>query len=149
MHGGAADDFAGITPQLTVPDADAAVRFYRAVFGADELLRNNTADGRVMHCELLVAGGRMFLHDIAGRDEGSGAPVVLHLYVPDVDAIYAAALAEGAEALQEPQDTFWGDRYAMIRDPFGHTWSLGQRLEDLSVAEQVERGERWAAGPNP
>jgi PhnB protein len=122
------------------------VRFYRNAFGADELLRTRTADGRVMHRELLVAGGRMFLHDITDHDgDTAGSSVVLHLYVPDVDAAFATALAEGAEALLEPQDTFWGDRYAMIRDPFGHRWSLGQRVEDLSVDEQEERANRWAA----
>lgn len=147
----AEDEFPGVTPQLTVSDTDAAVRFYRAVFGADELLRNHGPDGRVMHCELLIGGGRLLLHDEFPEHGGKspqslgGTPVVLHMYVPDVDAVFAAALAGGAEELMAPQDAFWGDRYAMVRDPFGHHWSLAQRAADPSVAELEERADRWTA----
>ncbi|WP_409495951.1 VOC family protein [Amycolatopsis sp. cmx-11-12] len=160
MTGWAADEeFAGVTPQLTVADTAAAVRFYTAVFGADELLRNHASDGRVMHCELLVGGGRLLLHDEfpehgAGRGPIAlgGTSVVLHLYVADVDAVFAAALAEGATELMAPQEAFWGDRYAMIEDPFGHRWSVAQRAADPSVAELQERADRWAednAGVSP
>lgn len=141
-----------MTPQLTVADTDAAVRFYRDVFGADELLRNHGPDGRVMHCELLINGGRLLVHDeFVEQDRNrsphslGGTPVVLHMYVDDVDGVFAAALAAGAEELMAPQDSFWGDRYAMLRDPFGHQWSLAVRREDLSVAELEARGDHWAA----
>ncbi|RZQ65973.1 VOC family protein [Amycolatopsis suaedae] len=146
------DEFAGVTPQLTVSDTDAAVRFYTAAFGADELLRNHDPDGRVMHCELLVGGGRVLVHDefpergSVGPRALGGTPVVLHLYVADVDAVFAAAVEAGAKALMEPQDAFWGDRYAMVEDPFGHHWSMAHRLADPSVAELEERADRWAAG---
>jgi PhnB protein len=148
---GSYDEFAGVTPQLTVSDTDAAVRFYRAAFGADELLRNHAPDGRVMHCELLIAGGRLLLHDEfpehGGRTPRSsqGTSVVLHLSVSDVDAVFAAALAAGATELMAPQEAFWGDRYAMIEDPFGHHWSVAQRKADPSVAELEEWADQWAA----
>jgi PhnB protein len=148
---GSYDEFAGVTPQLTVSDADAAVRFYRAAFGADELLRNHAPDGRVMHCELLIAGGRLLLHDEFPEHGGcaprssQGTSVVLHLYVSDVDAVFAAALAAGATELMAPQEAFWGDRYAMIEDPFGHRWSVAQRTADPSVAELAERADLWVA----
>jgi PhnB protein len=146
------EEFPGVTPQLTVADTDAAVSFYRAAFGADELLRNHGPDGRVIHCELLVNGGRLLVHDEFAEQDGNrspvslgGTPIVLHLYVSDVDGMFAAALAAGAEELMAPQDAFWGDRYAMLRDPFGHQWSLGMRREDLSVAELEARSDEWAA----
>lgn len=173
------DEFRGITPHLTVPDTDAAVGFYRAAFGADELLRNADADGRVFHCELLINGGRLLLHDDLGgaraapsdvaptdgtptdgtptdmasgetsRDGAperfGGSPVVLHLDVADVDATFAAAIAAGASVDQEPEDTFWGDRYAQLTDPSGHRWSLGTRKQELSVAEHEARADAWSA----
>jgi PhnB protein len=150
MTGGVPTEFPGVTPQLTVPDTDTAVRFYHEVFGADELLRNHGPDGRVMHCELLVNGGRLLLHD-EFPDNGhrsprslGGTPVTLHLYVADVDESFTTAVAGGAEPLMPPTDTFWGDRYAIVRDPFGHRWSLATQHEDLSTAELQERADRWA-----
>jgi PhnB protein len=144
-------EFPGVTPQLTVPDTDAAVRFYRAAFGADELLRTNAPDGRVMHCELLVNGGRLLVHDefpeMGDHAPGTlgGSPVMLHLYVPDVDAAYDTALAAGASELLAPTDAFWGDRYAQVTDPAGHRWSLATQQEDLSADDVTARGEAWTA----
>jgi PhnB protein len=145
-------EFPGVTPQLIVADSDRAVRFYREVFGADELVRNHAPDGRVMHCELLIFGGRLLLHDefpesgLHGPPAVGGTAVTLHLYVPDVDALFATAVAAGAEPVMEPADAFWGDRYAIVRDPFGHRWSLATQQEDLSAAELEDRSDRWASG---
>jgi PhnB protein len=150
MTGGVPTEFPGVTPQLTVPDTAAAVRFYRQAFGADELLHNRAPDGRVMHCELLINGGRLLLHD-EFPDHGHHSPlslggtcVTLHLYVADVDASFTTAVAAGAEPLMPPEDAFWGDRYAIVRDPFGHRWSMATQREDLSAAELEERADRWA-----
>ena len=149
------NEFPGVTPQLTVHDAAAAVRLYHDAFGADELVRNLGPDGRLMHCELLVNGGRLLLHDdySPGRDGDPlalhGTPVVLHLYVPDVDAAYARALRAGCTPVREPHDAFWGDRYATLRDPFGHLWSLATPREDLSIAELEERGDAWSRDAPP
>lgn len=143
-------EFPGVTPQLVVAGANDAVRFYQRVFGADELVRNQAPDGRVMHCELLLNGGRVLLHDefpesgLYGPLAVGGIPVTLHLYVPDVDGLFAAAVAAGAEPLMAPTDAFWGDRYAIVRDPFGHRWSLATQQEDLSAAELEDRADRWA-----
>jgi PhnB protein len=73
--------------------------------------------------------------------------VRLHLSVPDVDLVYARAIAAGATSLAEPNDAFWGDRYAMIRDPSGHIWSLGRGHEDLTVAELEDRADAWSRRP--
>lgn len=147
------EEYAGITPHLTVPSTDAAVAFYKQAFGADELIRNTGDDGRVFHCELLVGGGRMLLHDDFSDGETpealGGSPVTLHMYVPDVDAAYRRCVEAGAESLSPPEDAFWGDRYAQIKDPAGHLWSLGARNHDLSIAEQEARADEWSRGQQP
>jgi PhnB protein len=148
---GVDDEFPGVTPQLTVADTDAAVRFYRAVFDADELLRNHDPPGRVMHCELLLGAGRLLLHDEIPEDDTfspvtvGSTSVVLHVYVSDVDAVHANALAHNATELMAPQDTFWGERYAQFRDPFGHQWSIARRNQHVSVAELEERADNWSS----
>lgn len=144
-------EFPGPTPQLIVDDAERAVRFYREAFGADELVRNAAPDGRIMHCELLVFGGRLLVCDDFDEDPASsprrlgGTSVRLHLYVSDVDDTYAKAMAAGAESVAEPADAFWGDRYAIIRDPSDHQWSLATPNEDLSVSDLEGRADAWSA----
>lgn len=143
-------EFPGPTPQIAVSDAARAVHFYRDAFDADELVRNQAPDGRIMHCELLILGGRLIVVDdfeadpISAPTRLGGTTVRLHLYVSDVDEVYAHAVAAGATAVAEPADTFWGDRYAMLRDPFGHLWSLATVREDLTVAELENRADAWS-----
>jgi PhnB protein len=143
-------EFPGPTPQLVVDDAERAIGFYREAFGADELVRNHAPDGRVMHCELLMFGGRILVADDFDADPVSspgrlgGSTVRLHLYVPDVETVYAKALEAGARSVMAPQDAFWGDRYAMVQDPCGHYWSIATPQEDLTVAELEERGDDWS-----
>lgn len=144
-------EFPGATPQLVVSDAAGAIEFYRAAFGADELVRNLAPDGRIMHCELLLFGGRLLVVDDFADDPAcaplrlGGTTVRLHLYVPSTDEVYQRAIAAGAGGLSEPADAFWGDRYAMVRDPFGHLWSIGTVREDLSAAELRSRADSWSA----
>lgn len=148
-----AAEFPGLTPHIVVADAENAIRFYRKAFGADELLRNRAPDGRIMHCELLVFGGRLFIAGDFDADPVSaparlgGTTVRLHVCVPDVDEVYAQALAAGATGLAEPDDPFWGGRYAMIRDPSGHVWSFGSGHEDLTIAELEDRADTWSQRP--
>jgi PhnB protein len=144
-------EFPGPTPQLVVSDAAQAIAFYRTAFGADELVRNAAPDGRIMHCELLIRGGRLLVIDDFEPDTLSsptalgGTTVRLHLYVPDADAAYRRAVDAGAESLMAPTDAFWGDRYAIVRDPYGHQWSIATPNEDLSVSELEARGDEWSA----
>ncbi len=124
-----------VTPHLTVSDAKAAILFYQQAFDAHETLRMDAEDGkRLMHAALALNGGVVMLCDdfpefnngrrkAPGPDGGTG--VTIHLSVPDVDAVVARAVAAGAKTLMEPADMFWGERYAQVRDPFGHEWSLG------------------------
>ena len=143
-------EFPGPTPQIVVDDAESAIRFYGTVFAADELVRNLAPDGRVMHCELLMYGGRILVIDDFEEDEVAapkrlgGSTVRLHVYVPDADAVYERAVSAGATSLMAPCDAFWGDRYAIVRDPYGHHWSIATQREDLSVSELEERGDGWS-----
>jgi len=143
------EEFRGVTPHLVVPDAEAAIAFYVNAFGADVFHKAYGPDGRVWHVELLVAGGRLLLvepYPEMGIDvPGDRTSVMLHMYVPDVDAAYATALAAGAKSLMEPWDSFWGDRYCQVADPAVHRWAIATKTEDLSVDETHERGDAYTA----
>ena len=146
----APDEFQSITPQLVVRGAAQAIDFYRRAFGASELLRNAAPDGeRIMHAELLLGGSRFLVHDefpdegVLGPAALGGTPVTLHLYVRDAEATFRRAVDAGAEVVMPLQDAFWGDRYGILRDPFGHRWSVASRLEDLSPADLKTRAAEW------
>jgi uncharacterized glyoxalase superfamily protein PhnB len=145
------EDFHTITPHLVVRGVERAVRFYHAAFGAHELLRNLAPDGTtIMHSELLLGDSRFLVNDempdwgVLSPEALGGTPVSLHLYVDDVDAFFQRAVDAGAEVLMPVQDTFWGDRYGIVRDPFGHRWSVGSRIEDLSPQELRRRAAEWS-----
>ena len=122
----------GVTPHLSIPDrrASEAVDFYTAAFGARELARMPGADGRLMHAHLAVNGGSLMLHDEFPEHVGPDHPtgpyngVTLHLQVADADAVWKAALDAGAHVEMALEDQFWGDRYGVLKDPFGHRWSI-------------------------
>lgn len=126
----------GLTPHLAIRDRRAAeaIAFYVAAFGATELSRMPADDGeRLMHAHLLVNGASLMLADefpeyCGGAASTPPAGVTLHLQVDDADAWWARALDAGATSTMELADAFWGDRYGQLRDPFGHSWSIGQTL---------------------
>ena len=124
-----------VSPYLTIRDAAAAIDFYRLVFGAEETGRHLTEDGRrIMHATVTINGGVVMLADeIPGQDawpspqtlNGTTVSVsLLFAKAADVDETYRRALGNGAQSDMEPQDPFWGGRFAMLRDPFGHRWML-------------------------
>jgi PhnB protein len=123
----------GLTPYLTIGGGrgEEASAFYAKAFGAEEIFRTLADDGkRLLHCRLSINGDIvMFSDDFPEMRGGGPAPapvgVVLHLQVDDADAWAKRAADAGAEILMPVQDMFWGDRYGHLRDPFGHTWSLG------------------------
>lgn len=129
------DAVPGPIPHLCVADGAAAIDFYRQAFAAQELARHPAEDGRrVLHAVLGLQGGIFYLCDHFPEFEsgnappGAASPVTIHINVDDVDAVFARAIATGATALLQPMDAFWGDRYAKLRDPFGHVWSLAHPL---------------------
>ena len=146
------EDFRTITPHLVVRGVARAVEFYRKAFGAEELYRNLGPDGvSVMHSELLLGDSRFFVNDefpehgVLAPDGEYGTGVTLHLYVPDVDAFHARAVAAGVEILLPLDNYFWGDRYFILKDPFGHRWSVASRIEDLSPEQIHERAKAFVA----
>ena len=125
----------GITPHLTIRDRKAAdaIDFYKKAFGAEELMRHPTDDGRLMHASLKINGGYLMLNDdfpehMGGPSE-QPASFVLHLNVPDADASWKRALDAGAEVRLELADQFWGDRYGQVKDPYGFIWSIGAPIK--------------------
>ena len=146
------EDFHTITPHLVVRGVVKAVEFYEQAFGASELYRNLAPDGvSVMHSEMLLGSSRFFVNDefpeygVLSPKSLNGSPVTLHLYVEDVDSFFEHAVEAGAEIVMPLADAFWGDRYGILVDPFGHRWSVASRIEDLSPDETHERAKAWAS----
>jgi uncharacterized glyoxalase superfamily protein PhnB len=133
-----------VVPYLRVKGAARAIDFYTRALGAREVMRMPGPDDRLMHAELAVAGGVVYLSDeFPELGGGSGAPngsVTIHLNVPDCDALYRQATAAGATPMMPPADMFWGDRFAKVKDPFGHEWSISTTTEQLTPEEMNRRG---------
>jgi PhnB protein len=130
-----------LTPYLIVRDGARAIDFYAAAFGAKELFRLADKNGKVGHAELELGDSRFMLADefpdfgaLAPPSVG-GTPVCLHVYVADVDAAFARAVAAGATELRAVADQFYGERRGMLADPFGHKWSLATAVRDVSPEE--------------
>ena len=122
----------GLTPHLTIRDRRAAeaIDFYRTAFGAEELMRHASDDGRLMHAHLTINGSSLMMHDDFPEHGGASpaaepAGVMLHLQVDDADGWWRRAVDAGATVTMELADQFWGDRYGQLQDPFGHRWSIG------------------------
>jgi len=114
-----------VIPYLSVSDAPKAIAFYAAALGAVEKVRLPGQGGKVMHAELELPGGAVFLSDMGGAATPSGVAVALTLDAPaEVDAAAARMAGAGATIHAGPLDAPWGDRFAEVRDPFGHTWLL-------------------------
>jgi PhnB protein len=135
----------GVSPYLTVSDADAAIDFYRRAFGAVELSRMPGPDGKkLMHAAVTINGGLVMMSDdfpefadghSSTPEALGGSPVTIHLNVADVDAVWQRAVDAGATVTMPLEDQFWGDRYGQLTDPFGHRWSLATHQRDVTPEE--------------
>ncbi|WDD91727.1 VOC family protein [Burkholderia sp. FERM BP-3421] len=135
-----------LTPHLICDGAADAIAFYVRAFGAVELSRLDAPQGgRLMHASLRIGNSVLMLADsmegCGVRDPHAlkGSPVFLHLYVEDVDRVFAQAVEAGATVTMPVTDMFWGDRYGQLRDPFGHAWSVATHQRDLS-ADEIRAG---------
>ena len=145
-----------ITPHLVVDGAAKAIEFYRRAFGAQELFRHDTPDGkRILHASFLINGGMVMINDdfpemCGGKSQTprafGGTPVTLHLNLPDVDAAWKQAVEAGATVVEPLADQFWGDRYGIVEDPFGHRWSMATRVREVSPEEMKEMAAQFFAG---
>jgi PhnB protein len=133
-----------VLPHLVVDDAAAAIDFYVKAFDAVERGRVPGPDGKLIHAAVEVNGSVVMLNDDFPEMSGGksmtpkslgGTPVTIHLVVDDVDKKFQRAIDAGATVVHPLEDQFWGDRYGVLQDPFGHQWSLGQPVREVSMEE--------------
>jgi uncharacterized glyoxalase superfamily protein PhnB len=142
--------YASVSASLIVPDVDEALAFYQRAFGAvpGDCLR--TPDGQsALHGDMRIGDSTVMVspeNEAWGTQSPAtlgGSPVSLHIYVSDADAAFRRAVQAGCEVVYPLEDAFWGDRYGKVKDPFGHSWGLATRREDLSPEEISRRGHEW------
>lgn len=134
-----------VTPHLVCKGAARAIEFYKEAFGAVEIGRQLMPQGeKLLHAMLQIGDSKVMLVDEfpewGSRDPTAlhGSPVTLHLYVEDVDAVVAQAVRAGAKVTMPVEQTFWGDRYGKLEDPFGHHWSVATHVRDVSPEEMAQ-----------
>src|SRR5262245_55435548 len=146
------DDYPRAIPYLVVDGGAKAIDFYCNVFGFTERMRMGGPDGRVGHAELSLGGSMIMLADefhdadAFSPKKFGGTPVSIMIYTDDVDATFKKAIANGAKALQEPEDKFYGDRSGTLDDPFGHRWTVSTHVEDVAPDEMERRAAQMGAG---
>jgi len=151
------EDMHSLTPRLVCADALKAIEFYKRAFNATEAGVMLTPDGKLMHGMIRIGDSALMLMEqneqwgAIGPAKLGGSPVTIHLYVKDADAVFAKAVAEGATSKMAPMDMFWGDRYGVLTDPFGHSWSIATHIRDVSPEEMQEEASKMGdcAGAAP
>ena len=132
------EGYHSVTPHLTIRGAAEAIEFYKKALGAREIRRSPGPDGKLMHGEIQIGDSRIFLNDEfpemgASSPSGlKGTPVTMHLFVEDCDGVFDKAVKAGATVAMPLADQFWGDRYGLVVDPFGHRWSIASHLKDMT-----------------
>ena len=145
-----------LVAHLTVQGVAQAIGFDERALGAVELFRSPLTDASGLHAQLKVGDSLLLLTDENPNPEGQipgfgspqslgGASVTLQLYVDDVDAAYQRALDAGATPIMPPEDCFWGDRFSMLKDPFGHAWAISTVMEELTPREVGDRMREFMA----
>jgi PhnB protein len=138
-----------VTPYLIVKGAASAIDFYKRAFGASELMRLASPEGKIGHAEIKIGNSHIMLADefpeMGARSPQTlgGSPVSIMLYVEDADARFNQAVAAGAKVLRPMKDQFYGDRSGMVSDPFGHDWAIATHKEDLTAEEIQKRSEAY------
>lgn len=142
-----------VTPYLFIAGAAQALEFYKKAFGAKELTRQDAPGGKLMHAAIKIGDTRIMMADEFPGGE-TKAPtsvgattVMLHVYAKDVDKLFAQAVAAGATVEAPLNDTFWGERYGQLRDPFGHFWSLSMRIPMSRQEKEAKMREAMASFP--
>lgn len=137
------DSYARVTPYLVNAGAARVLDFAKDAFGAEERMRMPGPDGSIGHAEMAIGDSIVMLGDAGG--EWTAMPAFLYVYVEDVDATFARALEAGGESVKEPEDQFYGDRTATVRDPAGNMWGLATHVEDVSEEDMAKRFEELTA----
>lgn len=141
-----------VTPHLICGGAADAIEFYKKAFNAVEMIRLPGPDGQIMHACIRIGDSAVMLVDESpkwgalGPKTLNGSPVTIHLSVEDVDTVVERAVAAGATVTMPVQDMFWGDRYGVLQDPFGHNWSVATHIRDLTPEEIQQAAQTACAG---
>ncbi|HJS99142.1 MAG TPA: VOC family protein [Terriglobales bacterium] len=136
-----------ITPHIVLRNAAQAIDFYKTAFGAEELGRNLTPDGKVMHAMIRIGDSLLMMNDefpnmgCSSAETLGGTNITLHIQTEDVDSLFDRAVKAGAKVTMPVADQFWGDRYGQVTDPFGQRWSLATRVEQLTPEQVEERAK--------
>ena len=139
-----------VTPHLTCEGAGDAMEFYKAAFGAEEMMRLPGPDGRLLHAAIRLNGCMIMLNDAYPEMGGhspkhyGGTAVIIHLMGDDVDAVAARAVKAGAKVVMPVEDQFWGDRYGVVEDPFGHHWSIATPVWPPKSSEEMQAAAKAA-----
>jgi PhnB protein len=139
------EGYHSVTPYLIIKGAADAIEYYKKSFGATELFRMPTPDGKIGHAELKIGDSPIMLSDEhpdlghVGPQTLGGTPVGIMIYVDDVDTIYKRAISGGGQEIKPLQDQFYGDRSGTLKDPFGHMWTVATHVEDVAPAEMEKR----------
>jgi PhnB protein len=142
------ETYGSVTPYLIISGAAKALEFYKNVFGATEMMRMPMPDGRLGHAEIRIGDSVIMMADehpeMGYRSPKSygGSPVGIMLYVEDVDAVAKKFVAAGGKVQREVQNQFYGDRSGTFEDPFGHVWTIGTHIEDLTPEEMERRAPK-------
>jgi PhnB protein len=134
-----------VTPYLIVNGAAKAIEFYKKAFGATEIMRMPGPDGKIGHAEIKIGDSPVMMADenpqMGHKNPKAlgSTPVSIVLYVEDADKIFNQAVSAGAKAVRPMKDQFYGDRMGTLEDPFGHVWSIGTHVEDVSPEEMKRR----------
>jgi PhnB protein len=134
-----------VTPYLALDDAAEAIEYYKKAFGAKERGRMDAPGGKIGHAELEIGDSLVMLSDALPQfttrspRELGGTTANVFLYVEDVDAVVKQAVDAGGTIEMEVADQFWGDRFGVVQDPFGHLWSIATHVEDVPPEEMAER----------
>ena len=131
------DGYQAVIPYLIVDHAEQVIEFIKQSFGAEELMRMTHPDGSVGHTELRIRDSVIMLG--GARDEWKAMPIMLYLYVDNVDEVYRRAVAAGGKSMKEPADQFYGDRTAAVVDISGNQWWLATHTEEVSPQEMERR----------
>jgi PhnB protein len=142
------EGYHSITPYIIVNDAANAIDFYKHAFGAIEIYRHHSPDGKsVINAELKIGDSIILLSDefplgkCRSPKSIGGSAVTIHLYTEDIDRIFNQAISAGATVIMPVMDMFWGDRYGQLIDPYGHIWSIATHKQDISSEEIQRAGE--------
>jgi len=144
--------FHSITPHLNVKGAAAYIDFLKKAFNAEEMHRSPGPGGKLMHATVRIGDSMLMFADDFSEEfhmppfVTGNLPFVLSLYVEDADAAWAQALAAGCEVRFPLADQFWGDRYGRVHDPFGFTWAIASRVEEVTPQEAQERAAKAFGG---